>query len=448
MASPKAASRTLYLDTLSAQREVEVLTKKVERLDKSIAEGQASGKKMTKEIADLEKAKAALTSVQNQIDKGLKPSLKQLEDIARKTQFELRRLSQSDPEFQKKLKLYQDASSRISTLRAEINGTAVAQNKWLSQLKSFGGGFLTGFITTLGIGTITSLIGESIAEMEEAELASARFEAKLRNLGNIDVFERLSSEAEKLAEKFQFLDNDDIIGVFTKLIDYGRLTETQIKEITPVIIDFAANQRISLEEASSVLIKALEGNGKALKEYGIDIKDAKTEAERFGIVITEVGDKVKGAAETFANSSAGAKAQTAQDIADIKEQIGTQLQPAVLKFYEFVRGLLDGAVSFFSDIGGNLKTLVREIAAIPLRSLGFETQRSGGEGNFTVNQNQVDEEVKNFIAADKEKQQRILKALSDQYKQNIAAYQKAVRENDQAAIKTYALLVNTDAAMS
>lgn len=447
MASPKAASRTLYLDTLSAQREVEVLTKKVERLDKSIAEGQAQGKKMTKELADLDKAKAALAGVQNQIDKGLKPSLKQLEDLARKTNNELKRMSESDPAFQKKLQLYQDATSRIRTLKAEISGVNVQQKNWLSTINQFSGGLLAGFATGFGIQSITNLISDSNVEFEEAELSAARFEAKLRNLGRLDVLPRLTAEADKLAEKFAFLDNDDITNVFSRLIDYGKLTETQIKQLTPVIIDFAANQRISLEESTSVLVKALEGNGKALKEYGIDIKDAKTESERFGIVIDEVGGKVKGAAETFTNSTAGVKANTKQDIAEIKEEIGTKLQPAVLEFYKFIRGVLDGAVSFFSDITGNLKNVVSEAVAAGVRLFGIETKRNKGQGNFTVNQNQVDAEVDAFIKADEEKQKRIMKALTTQYRQNIAAYQKAVRENDQAAIKTYALLVNTDAAV-
>lgn len=447
MASPKAASRTLYLDTLSAQREVEVLTKKVERLDKSIVDGQAAGKKMTKEIADLDKAKASLQNVQNQIDRGLKPSLKQLEDIARKTNFELKRLSQSDPEFQKKLQLYQDATSRIRTLKAEISGVNVQQKNWLSTVNQFSGGLIGGIAAGIGIQSITNLIADSNAEFDEAELSAARFEAKLRNLGRLDVLPRLTAEADKLAQQFAFLDNDDITNVFSKLIDYGKLTETQIKQLTPVIIDFAANQRISLEESTSVLIKALEGNGRALKEYGIDIKDAKTESERFGIVMDEVGAKVKGAAETFSNSSAGAKANTKQDIAEIKEAIGGQLQPAVLEFYKFIRGVLDGAVSFFSDITGNLKNFVGEAVAAGVRLFGIETKRNKGEGNFTVNQTQVDQEVENFIKADEDKQKRIMKALATQYRENIAAYQKAVRENDQAAIKTYALLVNTDAAV-
>lgn len=382
MATPKAASRTLYLDTLSAQREVEVLTSKIQRLDKSIADGQAQGKKMTRELASLEQAKTALTKVQDQIDRGLKPSLKQLEDLARKTNFELKRLSQSDPEFQKKVQIYKDAQSQIRTLKAEISGVSQAQGQWLSQIKQFGGGLLTGFIAGFGIQTITSLIGESVQEFTEAELASARFEAKLRNLGRLDVFERLTNEANKLAEQFKFLDNDDITNVFSKLIDYGKLTETQIKQLTPVIIDFAANQRISLEESASVIIKALEGNGKALKEYGIDIKDAKDETEAFGIIMDQVKPKVEGAAEVFGNTLAGSAATAQQEIANLKEEIGENLQPVIKGFYKAL-----------ADFSSTLKETISS-------DVGFFTKTLALLGNQTA---QAKVFASNFLAKDKEK---------------------------------------------
>ena len=344
----KAVSRTLYLDTLSAQREVELLTTRINRLDKKIQEGQASGKKMTKELADMEKAKAALNTVQNQIDKGLKPSLKQLEDFARRTNNELKRMSQSDPEFQKKIALYQQAQFEISQIKREINGVEKAQESWASKFKSFGTGFLTGIVASFGAETITNFISQSVEEFKQAELASARFEAKLRNLGRVDVFQRLTQYAEEMAQQFRFLDNDDIINVFSKLIDYGKLTETQIRQLTPVIIDFAANSRISLEDAASVVIKALEGNGKALKEYGIDIKDAKDETEAFGIIMDQLKPKVDGAADAFQNTLAGSAAIATQEIANLKEEIGKNWEEPTRNFYGFIAKLGQGITGFMN----------------------------------------------------------------------------------------------------
>ncbi len=298
-------------------------------------------------------------------------------------------------------------------------------------------------------------INDAIEEFKQAEIASARFEAKLRNIGSLEVFGRLTEEAKNLAEQFKFLDNDDIVEVFSQLVDFGKLTEKQIKALTPVIIDFAANQRISLSDATSVIIKALSGNGKALKEYGINIKDAKTESEAFGLIMTQLKPKVEGAAAVFQETLGGSVAVTEQKIKDLKEEIGTGLQPVVLKFYEFMAGALDGISSFFSDISGNLKKLVLEIGAAGLSILpGFKGASSairgsirGGAPNTGADKTAVDAEVKNFLDADKEKQQRILKAIGTQYKENIAAYNKAVQQNDKEAINLYARLVNTDAAV-
>jgi hypothetical protein len=128
------------------------------------------------------------------------------------------------------------------------------------------------------------------------------------------------------------------------------LTEKQILELTPVIIDFAAKQRIQLPEAASAIIKALEGNGKALKEYGIDIKDAKDETEAFNIIMTQLAPKVSGAAKTFSQELSGSIATTRQEIKNLKEDIGTQLLPIVDKFWKVVRDALGGLKSLISDL--------------------------------------------------------------------------------------------------
>jgi hypothetical protein len=120
-----------------------------------------------------------------------------------------------------------------------------------------------------------------------------------------------------LAEEFKLFKADDVQEVFTKLITYGKLTEHQIDELTPVIVNFAEQQRISLTDATSVITKALEGNSRGLKEYGINIKDASTVTERFAGIMEGLAPRVEGAAEAFGNTTQGQIKKTEVQIEEL-----------------------------------------------------------------------------------------------------------------------------------
>lgn len=209
----------------------------------------------------------------------------------------------------------------------------------------------------LGLNAVKDFFTGSINEALEAEKASIRFRSTLDNLGRSDAFDRLTQKAKDLASQFQYLDNDEVTGVFEKLVTYGKLSENQIDQLTPVIINFAAKTGISIGEASGVILKALEGNGKALKEYGISIKDAKTDSERFAVVMNDLGNKVQGAADAFGETTTGKIAITEQHFKDLKEEIGTGLLPVMNDLLEGVNGLLKGfqkmAADGFWDTIGN-----------------------------------------------------------------------------------------------
>jgi hypothetical protein len=408
--------------------------------------------RLTKE---LKAGEVQLDRITKKVKGEVAPSLRDLKNTVNVLGKRFETMTEDDADFTKVLLQLNKAKLELGEMKGKVdqlnNGfknSAATSNSFFSGFTKFAANVGALAVANVGVQAAVGFIGDSIAEFEQAELAVTRFEAKLNNLDAGDAIPRLTAFAEDLAEQFEFLDNDDIIGVFEQLINYGKLTETQIRQLTPVIIDFAAQQQVSVQESASVIIKALGGNGKALKEYGINIKDAKNESEAFGIVMTQLKPKVEGVAETFSNTLAGSAAESKQEIADLKEEIGEGLQPVVLEFYKFMGGAVSGMRDFFGDISGNLKQLGKELIAIPWRLLGFDMNtRDKKPENTGANNTVVQDEVKRFIAADKQKQQAILKALATQYRENITAYNKAVKENDQAAINTYARLVNTDAAV-
>ena len=75
--------------------------------------------------------------------------------------------------------------------------------------------------------------------------------------------------------------------------------------LIPVIANFASKAGKSLPEAATLILTAMEGNARALREFGIDIHSVKTESERFNLVMKALKDRVEGAADAFGKGTQG-----------------------------------------------------------------------------------------------------------------------------------------------
>lgn len=188
-------------------------------------------------------------------------------------------------------------------------------------------------VAFIGIHGIFEFGKESLEAFEDAETKASKLENTLKNLSATQKdIGLLKDSIKKLTEVFPYLQADDLVDVQQKLIIYGKLTAKQINDLTPTIINFAASQSISISEAADVITRSLEGNGRALKTYGINLTDAKTETERFNIIQTELGRRVEGAGEAFAETSGGKAAIYKKQLHELKEDIGGQLLPVYEEF--------------------------------------------------------------------------------------------------------------------
>lgn len=306
-----------------------------------------------KALADLNKQ---LKATEQQIDRNTKvlkgdllPTYNQLTSAVKKYYAEWKKTG--DPEV---LKRYQEANTLLKLQKDQLNKVEGAA-KGISNVSIF----KSAFWANLGAGAIQGFFGSfqgflsgSIDEALAADVATRRLESTLNNLGRSDAFDRMAQKAEEMAARFKYLDNDDVIGVFEKLIDYGKLTEKEMNDLLPVIVNFAAKSQIGIGEATDVVVKALEGNGKALKQYGINIKDAGSETERMNVVMTTLKEKVDGAADAFQNSAAGSVAVAKQQMANLKEEIGTGLIPIFVKLLSVVNQVVKGISVVFGLSSG------------------------------------------------------------------------------------------------
>jgi hypothetical protein len=232
----------------------------------------------------------------------------------------------------------------------------------IHNLAEGGGEALGGIIGNLSLVAIGAkvvdkafdFVKEGIKEFEEQQLAVSKLANILNNLGQGKIFGELNEEAEKLSKTFGTFEGREVINSFRQLTTYGKLTKNQMKELEPVIIDFAANAHVSIEEATSTIIKGLEGQGRALKEYGINLDKDGGAVKNFGNIMTQLAPRVAGSAQVLADSFEGTQKKIAVATAEMQEKIGKQLVPTLQKLE---LGLLAGVEGDIEIVQGYWKTL-------------------------------------------------------------------------------------------
>lgn len=283
------------------------------------------------------------------------------------------------------------------------------------------GGFVGGGIvgaTQMAFGAISNFIGNSTAEYEDAEKTALNLNRTLKVIGRTKYFDGIMSESDELASKFHNLfDNDEIIKAQTALVNYGKLSRNEISKLTPVILELATAERIDLAQATEKVINIIEGRGgQTLRDYGVSVKGLKTEHERLNVVLGDFQTKLKGSADTYAQTADGIDQANAVMIANIEERFGAA----------------------FSSIGKSFKKLLLPV----LESIaGFlETQ----DEKNARSEKGVENLVKNLIS-DKSIPKELIEKRIAQRQREVDMLQKAIDANDATIAEKLSVKASMDA---
>lgn len=269
-----------------------------------------------------------------------------------------------DKQLQENIQHQEKLKSSLHNIDAALVNTGGIGHNIVESI-NHGFGHLTSSILTsagafIGIQSSFHFLEDSIEKFEKAEMGVVRLENAVHNLGgNEKDLKMLSDAVTELTGKFSYLSKTEVRDAEEKLVKFGKLSSDQIKKFLPTIVDLAANQRQTITETTDSLLSAVEGNARALRKLGINIKDAKSESERFALIQEQLTIRVKGSAEIFQNSAAGAAETYRRKLAGLKVQIGEQLMPV---YHEFLHLSIKGvemlkAINFANLIKG-LATLV------------------------------------------------------------------------------------------
>ena len=236
---------------------------------------------------------------------------------------------QAAQQFQNQIERVENELRTMNSTGSSIGATIGLQFRNLKQDMA---GFVLGFVGfQAALGKIQEFGSGAVEEFEQAEQAGTRLVNRLKNMGRENELAGLEGAIDGLVAKFKYLDNDDLKNATEKLVTYGKVNEEQIKTLLPIIVDFAANTGSSIQESTSVIIKGLEGSGKALKEYGIDLKDVEEGSSSYAQIVDVLGVKVRDSAQTFADSATGGLEVQRQKLRDLQEELGARLLPLLIQ---------------------------------------------------------------------------------------------------------------------
>lgn len=208
------------------------------------------------------------------------------------------------------------------------------------------GGKLDGMKVAAGaalIGTgaaIADFGAKSVTAFREADQAQRQLEdAYKRFPATADVSIAKMRELNQAIQDKTGADADDLASSQAVLAQYG-LAGKQIADLTPLLDDYAVKTGKDLPTAAEDLGKSMLGQGRALKEVGIDFQDTGSVAGNFEQVMGGLRTQVGGFAESEAGSAEGQLRKLTTEFGDVQEAVGEQLLPVLVTLGDALLGVI------------------------------------------------------------------------------------------------------------
>lgn len=220
----------------------------------------------------------------------------------------------------------------------------------------------------------------SVKAFGEAEAAQKKLDAAFRKFpqlagANADALRKLN---EQLMTKTVY-DDDATASAQATLAMFG-LTEKQLRTLTPLLQDYASKTGKDLNAAATVLGKAMEGQGRALRAVGIDFVDTGTKAGNFDQIVKGLREQVGGFATREGQTLDGKMQILNNRFGELQEQIGAKLLPVLIKVSDWA---VESGIPAFENLMKEIKSIIDGVVWIDrkLRQLGDKIKPGKGKGD-------------------------------------------------------------------
>lgn len=367
MATPSAPVNrqiNIYINQEAAQRSMDQLNLKADKLSKTIKKGEAAGLDMSKQIEKLGQTKSKIAELEGVISGKFAPSLNMARKRAADLKKELDNMSSSAPGYAAKLKEFEKASETLKKLKTEANATGVALEKsfgknqsFWSQVKGIAAGTLIGgFLMEMPAAIYGALNGMI---QGNAKLSDSLADVKKATGLTVEEVKALNSELSKIDTRTKSAELREIA------IGLGQIGEAANKEnienIDKIVVALGDEFGGGAREITTTL-GILRNNLSDIKSgnYGEDVLHIANALNLLGAeglatapVVVEFASRMSGVMQTFGVSSGQILGLSAsmQELGIESERGST----AMVKLLQKMAAETDKFGKIITASGGNLK---------------------------------------------------------------------------------------------
>ncbi len=209
---------------------------------------------------------------------------------------------------------------------------------------------VVGMGAAAGAGLLVAIHAAAGAQEEMAKFSATMATTGKGSKEASDAILKAADAATKLG-----FDDEESANVMARFYQNTHST-TEALKLNGIAMDLARSKHIDLSTAGTLVNQVLAGNGKVLKQYGIDIKDSATPLEALGLL----HDKVAGQAVGFTQTMNGQLEILKVGFGNFLEEVGTPFLAGITSILQAVNGWIDsmgGVKGVLTEIEGVLAVL-------------------------------------------------------------------------------------------
>lgn len=244
-------------------------------------------------------------------------------------------------------KNYQDA---LRQANAEVDKAVGGMSKQASPVNSLTSslkGLVGAYLGLRGVQAVVNYAMQATEAFRTQERAVLSLNNTLANAGIYS--EQYSQHIQALARSIQSYSNyGDEVVIKAQALGQAYIGQTKITDqLTKATVDFAAATGMDLEQAFTLVGKAIGSPTNALARYGIELNKNMTDSEKMMAIAIQLGNRYEGQAKQMANASI----QLKNAIGDLSETFGSFFNPAVTSAQKHL-------ISFVNTINSALGKIV------------------------------------------------------------------------------------------
>lgn len=327
--------------------ELDQTIKEFDRYVASLEKGEKEQKSFQESVTKTSKTTEAATKKEVLTSKQYQAELARIE-AAKKKAFDT--------------KAIKDTSKALDDVKKKTRETGDSFGKSITSIKSSIGQVGAALGIAFSAQAIINFGKQSIDAFLEAEKNADRLRFAITELGgeSESVFNRLIEQSSEL-QKITVFSDDSIQQAQAALAAFG-LTGRQIEDLIPRLADFATIMGTDLSTAANMVGAGLQGVGRELKRYGIEVSATATASENLNSIM-EGFSKRSGAAENAAKTLSGQLEQLKNESDDLQEKIGERLAPSFVSLKKAIFEATLGLLGFNKAQEEAQKTVEKQIDA-------------------------------------------------------------------------------------